>query len=111
MYGVWGGRLPWHLLSLAQKVSLADPSPADRAPDAAPAAFDSSVLDPATIAILDEAFERAWTDLQSVKHEATKEALARCLADLIQHERDPARLATKAVIALIAPAESRRLTS
>ena len=110
-YGVWGGRLPWQLLSLAQRVSLADLAPADREPDAAPAAFDSSVLDPATIAILDEAFDRAWTDLQSVKHEATKEALARCLAGLIQHERDPARLATKAVIELIAPAENRRLTS
>src|SRR5688572_18440175 len=95
MYGVWAGRLPWQLLSLAQRVSLADRAPADREPDVAPAAFDSSVLDPTSIAILDQAFDRAWTDLQSVKHEATKEALALCLADLIQHERDPARLATK----------------
>jgi hypothetical protein len=66
-----------------------------------------NVFDPATTAILDQAFEQAWRDLQSIQHPATEEALARCLTDLVKADREPARLATKAVIRLIVPKESQ----
>jgi hypothetical protein len=56
---------------------------------------------------MDKAFEQAWGDLQSIQHPATEEALARCLTDLIKADREPSRLATKAVIRLIMPKESQ----
>jgi len=89
-------------MMLAHRVSV----PWDEAPRNAPrdppiTTFDRNVFDPATITLLDEAFQRAWEDLQRVQHPVTREALARCLTDLLKIEREPARLATKAVIQII----------
>jgi gentisate 1,2-dioxygenase len=62
---------------------------------------DKGVLDPPSVAILEKAFHQAWDDLKNGDQAADKEVLARCLSQLIKTERDPARLAAKAVIKLI----------
>jgi hypothetical protein len=103
-FGSWANRLPWPLMRLAQQVSLPRQETRGGQPRDPPAhSFDHNVFDPATIAALDEAFRLAWDDLQKVGHPATEDDLARCLARLVQVERVPARLATKAVIQLIVP--------
>jgi hypothetical protein len=100
----WANRLPGPLMRLAQKVSLPRQETHGSQPRDPPAfSFDRNVFDPATIAALDEAFRLAWDDLQKIRHPVTKDALARCLTKLVQTERVPARLATRAVIQIIVP--------
>ena len=62
-------------------------------------------FDPETVAILDEAFERAWRDLDHLtENPATRQCLATRLFELLKEgERNPSRLATKAVLELVAP--------
>lgn len=97
------GRLPLNLISLMR--GLKEGTPVERA-RASPiidtmGPIDRSVFDPATIAILDEAFEKAWEDLQSVQNSVSRETLALRLMALVKAERNPSRLATKAVLASI----------
>jgi len=107
-FGSWANRLPWPLMKLAQRVSLPRQQMHVGQPRDPPApSFDPHVFDPATIAALDEAFRLAWDDLQKVGHPATEDDLARCLSKLVQIERVPARLATKAVIQIIVPQKNQ----
>lgn len=99
-------RLPLHLVGLAHRVE----APADdKRRQNIPPPFDelsnveSDVLDPDTIRILIDAFNRAWDDLQILnRNPATEEALALTLIVLVKEgERNPAQLATKAVLKMI----------
>ena len=107
VYKSWCHQLPPDLVVLARRVIL-DVGEKHQADFQSPPAsfFDKSLYDPLTIGILDQALNRAWSDLQSVNHPASKETLAKCLCQLLRTERNPARLATKAVIKIILPPES-----
>ena len=61
-------------------------------------------FDPLAIRILVEAFDKAWNDLQSLKNNpVSEERLARLLMVFLKEgERNPSRLATKAVLTLLA---------
>ena len=99
-------RLPLELVGLAHRVA----APADsRKRQDLPPPFDelgkadSDVLDPETIRILIDAFNRAWDDLRILnRNPATEEALALTLIVLVKEgERNPSQLATKAVLKMI----------
>jgi len=98
----WANRLPWKLVTLARRAQAPQDKKLEIFPSDEPVIWsDKGVFDPASIAILDKAFQQAWGDLRNVDHAADEETLARCLSQMIKTERDPARLATKAVIKLI----------
>jgi hypothetical protein len=99
-------RLPLDLVGLAHRVKA--PADFQKRPDIPPPldalrTADSDVLDPETIRILIDAFNRAWEDLQILHgNPATEEALALTLIVLVKEgERNPAQLATKAVLKMI----------
>jgi hypothetical protein len=104
-YGKFLHQMPWKLVSLARRIEHATDGGSWRPdPELHPPPFaEDAAFDPETLAILDEAFEKAWGDLQSIKSPVTRETLALRLAVLAREERDPSRLATKAVIASIVP--------
>jgi hypothetical protein len=111
-YSGFVGRLPWNLISLARRVK---DDPSEGQARAEPIVdnmglVDRAVFDPATIAILQSAFEKAWSDLQSLRHNpSSREALAlRLMALVNEGERNPSRLATKAVLISIAPPTAGR---
>jgi hypothetical protein len=97
--------MPWKLVSLSQRIAHPTHGSSWRLdPEFQPAPFaEDAAFDPETLAILDEALEKAWDDLQSIKSPVTRETLALQLAALAKEERDPSRLAIKAVIASIVP--------
>ena len=97
--------MPWKLVSLTQRIGHATPGRTWRlGPEFQPPLFaEDAAFDPETLAILDEALEKAWDDLQSIRSPVTRETLALRVATLAREERDPSRLATKAVIASIVP--------
>ena len=70
-------------------------------------------FDPETVAILTEAFDRAWNDLNHLSaNPATPRTLAtRLLALLNEGERDASRMATKAVLELVAPRAAYNATA
>jgi hypothetical protein len=99
-------RLPLDLVGLAHRVKM--PPDSRKRPDIPPpfdelSNVESDVLDPDTIRILIDAFNRAWDDLQILhRNPATEEALALTLIVLVKEgERNPAQLATKAVLKMI----------
>jgi hypothetical protein len=95
--------MPWKLVSLTQRIAHPTHDSSwrlDPELQLQPLPEDAA-FDPETLAILDEALEKAWDDLQSIRSPVTREALALRLAALAREERDPSRLATKAVIASI----------
>ena len=96
--------MPWRLVSLTQRIGPATHGKSWRSdPEFQPPLFAEEAFDPETLAILDEALEKAWDDLQSIRSPVTLETLALRVATLAREERDPSRLATKAVIASIVP--------
>ena len=96
--------MPWRLVSLTQRIGPATDGRSWRLnPEFQPPLFAEEAFDPETLAILDEALEKAWDDLQSIRSPVTRETLALRVATLAREERDPSRLATKAVIASIVP--------
>jgi hypothetical protein len=98
----WAIRSPWKLVRLAQRAHTPSNKKLEVFPSDEPVIWsEKGVLDATSIAILDKAFYQAWGDLKNVDHTADEETLARCLSEMIKTERDPARLATKAVIRLI----------
>jgi hypothetical protein len=98
-------RMPWKLVSLTQRIEHETHGRSWRLdPELQPQPLpEDAAFDPETLAILDEALEKAWDDLQSIRSPVTREDLALRLAALAREERDPSRLATKAVIASIVP--------
>ena len=98
-------RMPWKLVSLTQRIEHETHGRSWRLdPELQPQLLpEDAAFDPETLAILDEALEKAWDDLQSIRSSITREDLALRLAALAREERDPSRLATKAVIASIVP--------
>lgn len=99
-------RLPLHLVGLAHRVE--EPAGHQRRQNIPPpfdelSNVESDVLDPDTIRILIDAFNRAWDDLQTLnRNPATEEALALTLIVLVKEgERNPSQLATKAVLKMI----------
>jgi hypothetical protein len=98
-------RMPWKLVSLTQRIEHETHGRSWRLdPELQPQPLPEDVaFDPETLAILDEALVKAWDDLQSIRSPVTREDLALRLAALAREERDPSRLATKAVIASIVP--------
>ena len=104
-YGKFLHQMPWKLVSLTRRIEHGTHDRSWRPdPELHPPPFaEDAAFDPETLAILDEAFEKAWGDLQSIKSPVTRETLALRLAVLAREERDPSRLATKAVIASIVP--------
>ena len=98
----WAIRLPWKLLSLAHRAHAPQNNKFEHLPSDEPVIWsERGVLDAASIAILDKAFRQALADLRNADHAADKEKLARCLCEMIKTERDPSRLAAKAVISLV----------
>ena len=97
--------MPWKLVSLTQRIEHETHGRSWRLdPELQPQPLPGdAAFDPETLAILDEALEKAWDDLQSIRSSVTREDLALRLAALAREERDPSRLATKAVIASIVP--------
>jgi hypothetical protein len=104
-YSSFVRRLPWDLINLARRIT----TPISESPRASPivetlgSKVNETVFDPATIAILDAAFEKAWDDLQSLHNPVSRETLALHLMALVKGERHPSRLASKAVLTLIVP--------
>lgn len=105
-YSTFLQRLPLELVVLARKIrgssSVKDPSFTQPLGNPLWNSFD-----PETVAILNTAFEKAWHDLDHLTaNPATRSALAtRLIALLNEGERNPSRLATKAVLELVAPRE------
>jgi hypothetical protein len=108
-YSNFVNRIPPGLVSLgnqatvqrvAAKGSVPAPLSADRV-----GTLDADVFDPETIAVLDEAYRKAWIDLQSLKHNpVSQDALVRQLIALVKAgERRPNNMAIKAVLSLVAP--------
>jgi hypothetical protein len=103
----WANRLPWKLVRLARRAHTPPNKRLETFPSDEPVIWsEKGVLDATSIAILDKAFQQAWGDLRNADHAADKETLARCLSQMIKTERDPSRLATKAVIRLILASNS-----
>lgn len=104
VYSSFVRRLPWDLISLARRVNTTASEGSHSSPIAETLGkIDETVFDPATIAILDTAFEKAWDDLQSLHNPVSRETLALHLMALVKGERHPSRLASKAVLTLIVP--------
>ena len=105
VYRSYVDRLPLHLVGLAHRVTDVDNRHPVPLPFGELRNLDRDVFDPDTIRILDEAFDKAWNDLQSLKkNPATEDSLALVLMALVKEgERNPSQLATKAVLKLIAP--------
>jgi hypothetical protein len=105
-YNTFLQSLPLELVLLARKIrgnaSAKDPSFIEPLENTHWNSFD-----PETVAILNEAFEKAWQDLDHLTaNPATRSVLAtRLIALLNEGERNPSRLATKAVLELVAPQE------
>ena len=97
--------MPWKLVNLTQRIGHPTHGGTWRLDPQSqrPVFADDAAFDPESLAILDEALEKAWDDLQSIGSPVTRETLALRLAALAKEERDPSRLATKAVISSIAP--------
>jgi hypothetical protein len=110
VYSKFLNHMPWKLVSLTQRIGHETHGRSwRRDPEFQPLLFgEDAAFDPETLAILDQALEKAWDDLQSIKSPVTREALALRLAALAKEERDPSRLATKAVIASIVPSTRRK---
>jgi hypothetical protein len=104
-YGKLLHEVPWKLVSLTQRLEIEAHGSSWRVdPEIQPTALsEHAAFDPETLALLDKALEKAWDDLQSIKSPVTREFLAVRLAALAREERDPDRLATKAVIGSILP--------
>ena len=98
--------LPLDLLLLARQIR-GNAGGNDASIDAAPGNNDWNSFDPETVEILNEAFDKAWQDLDHLtENPATRRVLAtRLIALLNEGERNPSRLATKAVLELVAPRE------
>lgn len=102
--------IPPHLLGLAQKIPEVTGTQAASAGTTA-VSFETGEpegLDPETVSILHSAYERAWGDLEHLTaNPTTHKALAARLIELLERgERNPSRLATKAVLGLVAPKEA-----
>jgi hypothetical protein len=108
-YESWAHRVPWSLVLLARRIrGYVEGASSQTVPDEdGEGIFDPNLYDPETIAILVEAFDQAWNDLQAIDNPASKEVLARSLRRLVQRERIPSRLATKAVLQIILPPGSQ----
>jgi hypothetical protein len=103
--------VPLHFIMLARRIRNAGGetrAPAGPSFEAA-GEIGGHGYDPETVAILSEAFDKAWEDLEALSaNPATHAALAlRLIALLDEGERNPARLATKAVLELVAPGVPR----
>jgi hypothetical protein len=107
LYSEFVQSLPLHLFVLAQRVRGAGSAKRTRSDSISETLGNNcaDVFDPETVAILDEAYEKAWKDLDRLKtNPVTRTALAICLFVLLnQGERNPSLLATKAVLKLVAP--------
>jgi hypothetical protein len=107
IYSTFIQSLPLHLVVLARKVrgGGSAKSASFVALSETFGHISAESFDPETIAIVDEAFDKAWKDLDYLTtNPATRTALAiRLIALLKKGERNPSRLATKAVLELVAP--------
>jgi hypothetical protein len=106
LYRTFVQSVPLHFIILARRVGDATSEKGSR-PNPISETLDNmsrSAFDPETVEILDEAFEKGWKDLDSLTtNPATQSALAvRLIALLNKGERNPSRLATKAVLELVA---------
>lgn len=101
--------LPLDLLLLSRKIR-GNAGGADSSFNAPPRNAEWNSFDPETVAILNEAFDKAWLDLDHLTaNPATRRGLAkRLIALLNEGERNPSRLATKAVLKLVAPREQMK---
>ena len=107
LYSAYVQSLPLYLVALARRVrsvGSAKDTPSNSISEMAGNSV-ANAFDPETVAILDKAFENAWKDLDSLKaNPVTRTALATRLITLLNEgERNPSRLATKAVLELVAP--------
>ena len=107
LYSAYVQSLPLHLVVLARRVRSASSAKGTRSDPISEMVGNSveNAFDPETVAILDKAFENAWKDLDNLEaNPVTRTALAtRLITLLTEGERNPARLATKAVLELVAP--------
>jgi hypothetical protein len=106
-YSAFVQSLPLSLVALSRKISDL-PNARDFPTSSAVATFESnsqSGFDPETVAILTEAFEKAWADLAYLETNSVAPAeVSRCLIALLNSgERNASRLASKALLKLIAP--------
>jgi hypothetical protein len=108
-YGTFVDRLPPGLVGLANAVRARAAPGQTTTPGRAAiermGMLDPNVFEPETIALLDEAYQKAWNDLQGLKNNpVSQDALVLRLIALVRAgERSPHKLATKAVLTLIAP--------
>jgi len=107
LYSSFVQSLPLHFVVLTRRVRDAGSAKSTRSDSMCETVgnISADAFDPETIAILDEAFEKAWDDLDHLKtNPVTRNALAiRLIALLKEGERNPSRLATKVVLQLVAP--------
>ena len=107
LYSTFVQSLPLHFVVLARRVRGANSEKGTRSDSTSETLgkISGDGFDPETVAILGEAFEKAWKDLDNLTtNPATRTELAiRLIALLNEGERNPPRLATKAVLELVAP--------
>src|SRR5688572_25864496 len=105
-YQPFVNQFPLKLLGLARRL---DPSPPitpakdDSPPFTEWRGSNGEAFDPASVRILADAFELAWSDLENLKpNPASKTSLARLLMNFIKEgQNNPRKMATKAVLTLI----------
>lgn len=111
-YSSFVDRIPPGLVSLANTATIrgtpAKTTPRQHAVEHI-GGLDPNLFEPETIALLDEAYQKAWSDLQSLQHNPVSEdaLVLRLIALVRAGERTPHKLATKAVLTLISPSLER----
>lgn len=111
LYSTLMQSMPVHFFVLARRIRSVGGEPGARSAPTFEISGDirGHAYDPETVAILSEAFDKAWNDLEALTSNPTTHAelALRLIALLDEGERDPSRLATKAVLESVAPGMPR----